>query len=99
MDAAKTKLKYYFCEIEGMRKTQKVVAAVTGILVIISSILGIVTQSFNLLRVLKHLWYSLFGLIMCAIEYNRFNELLRARLGFIQTQFGRGMFYLFVGSL
>ena len=99
MDAAKAKLKYYFCEKEGVRKTQKVVAAVTGVLVITSSIVGIFANSFNLLRVIQHLWYLLFGLIMCAIEYNKGYALLSAHLGFVQTRGGRAMFYLLVGSL
>ncbi|KAL1523211.1 hypothetical protein AB1Y20_018163 [Prymnesium parvum] len=95
---------YLFCTTPGLRNTQarallglgKVVASVTGALVVVSSVLALLNP-LDVVRAVRNLWLILFGAIMVVIEIPRFEAMPLQRFGFVYSRLGRAMFYLYVG--
>ena len=93
-------VKWLFCSWEGIAKLKKVVNLVCGagvILCSIFSLLNIFRSAFHPIEVIRHLWNCLFGVLMIMLQLN-WTEWITRRFGFLTGWFGRGMFYLFVGT-
>ena len=93
-------VKWLFCTWKGIEKLKRVTNTVCGVGVILCSILSILNifaNFFDLLGFIRHLWNVLFGTLMILLQLN-WTEWITRRFGFLTGWFGRGMFYLFVGT-
>lgn len=100
------KLKYYLGTIEGLTKCKKLTALITGIIVTVASVVGIITSLLDPFSVIRHVWFAIFGPLMLISQLPQDKKLfgytpwtaVAGSCGFLQTYKGRGLFFLFAGS-
>ena len=93
-------VKSLFCTWKGIEKLKRFTNTLCGVGVILCSILSILNifaNLFDLIGFIRHLWNVLFGTLMILLQLN-WTEWITRRFGFLTGWFGRGMFYLFVGT-
>jgi len=93
-------VKWLFCTWQGIEKVKRFTNLVCGggvILCAVLSILNILESLFDLVGMIRQLWNGLFGTLMIMMQLNVMDWITR-RFGFLTAWFGRGMFYLFVGT-
>lgn len=96
----KEKAKYLCCTWDGIDSLKRMIAFGCGGLVIASSVftlLNILKIAFDPLTVIRALWNVLFGVLMIFVQL-QWTKWITQRFGFLNGWFGRGMFFLFVGS-
>lgn len=89
------------CTWDGQYRLKKIMSMFCGVMVILSSIfalLDIFDSAFNLLNTIQVLWNLVFGVLMLMHEF-KLTTWITLRFGFLNGWFGRGMFYLFVGTI
>jgi len=100
MGVSAADVKWLFCTWKGIEKLKRVTNLVCGVGVILCavlSILNIIASVFDLIGFIRQLWNGLFGALMIMLQLN-WTEWITRRFGFLTGWFGRGMFYLFVGT-
>jgi len=93
-------LKWLFCTWKGVEKLKRFTTLICGggvILCAVLSVLNIFESLFDLVGLIRQLWNGLFGALMILMQLNMTDWITR-RFGFLTAWFGRGMFYLFVGT-
>jgi len=93
-------LKYFCCTSDGLYRLKKYLSFGTGVMVIITTVLSILNlfnTAFDLLGFIRQLWNILFGVLMILTTL-QWTKWIVLRFGFLTGWFGRGMFYLFVGT-
>ncbi|KAL1524101.1 hypothetical protein AB1Y20_019011 [Prymnesium parvum] len=93
--------KEFCCTWDGQYRLKKLLSMICGVLVILSSVfalLNIVESVFNPLQTIQTCWNILFGVLMLLHEFHM-TSWITLRFGFLNGWFGRGMFYLFVGTI
>ena len=95
------KIKSLCCTLDGLNKVKKVLTFFTGIAVIIWAVFDLITSNWadplQWLGKVRSMWNCLFGLLMMFLQW-KWDKWITTRFGFLNGWFGRGMFYLFVGS-
>lgn len=97
---ARADVKWLFCTWKGIEKLKRITNLVCGggvILCAVFSLLNIFADIFDLVGFIRQLWNGLFGALMILLQLN-WTEWITRRFGFLTGWFGRGMFYLFVGT-
>ena len=100
MGVSAADVKWLFCTWKGIEKLKRVTNLVCGVGVILCavlSILNIIASVFDLIGFIRQLWNGLFGALMIMLQLN-WTEWITRRFGLLPGWFGRGMFFLFVGS-
>ena len=89
------------CSWQKIGRVKNIVAALVGVLVLLSSLFSIVnifTVLFEPLDFIRFVWNGLFGVLIVLLELN-WVEWVTLRFGFLEGWFGRGMFFLYVGTV
>jgi len=89
------------CTWDGQYRLKKIMAMFCGVMVILSSVFALIDvfdTAFNLLNTIQTCWNLVFGVLMCMHEF-KCSTWITLRFGFLNGWFGRGMFYLFVGTI
>ena len=89
------------CSWQKIGLVKNIVAALVGVLVLLSSLFSIVnifTVLFEPLDFIRFVWNGLFGVLIVLLELN-WVEWVTLRFGFLEGWFGRGMFFLYVGTV
>uniref|UniRef100_A0A7S3AF23 Uncharacterized protein n=1 Tax=Haptolina ericina TaxID=156174 RepID=A0A7S3AF23_9EUKA len=91
--------KELFCTWDGLYRCKKLLNLFIGIMIIIISVFSLINffKEFDALKVIKSGWNLLFGLLILLHEFH-WTAWISRRFGFLTGWFGRGMFFLFVGT-
>ena len=95
------KIKSLCCTLDGLNKVKKVLTFFTGIAVIVWAVFDLISSDWllaeNWLGKIRSIWNCLFGLLMMFLQW-KWDKWITMRFGFLNGWFGRGMFYLFMGT-
>ena len=92
-------MKYHCCTYEGLNKFKKLLASGVGVAIFVVALVSLINPALwaNVYSQIRQMWNLLFGLLMIFMQLG-WEKWIGQRFGFLNGWFGRGMFFLFVGT-